>query len=270
MVDGIVELGWRAHGMRRLRELAVTKLRGGAFLEGSHAYEITSAGLEVYPRADVRFGRGTASRAPTDAVLGFGIEGLDAMLSGGVAQGSTTTILGPSGSGKTVLGIHFLQAGVDRRVPGLYFGLFEDDRTISALSDRSLIHVWRPSVERRLDKLAHELFAAVDRTGAQRLFLDGLEGLRDDGGDDRLPAFFGAVTQELRRRGVTTVISAETMPGVSAIIDNVLLVRQLEVGSKLVRQLSVTKTRDRAHDRASVEFDIGPSGITTRPRLGAG
>ena len=41
MVDGLIELRQRLHGVRNERRLVVHKIRGSGFLEGEHAYRIT-------------------------------------------------------------------------------------------------------------------------------------------------------------------------------------------------------------------------------------
>ena len=107
MVDGVMELGIRAVGSRRVRQLHVTKFRGSAYLEGQHSYEITESGLVVYPRLEPAL----AGSEPVDLEpdrASFGVEGLDDMIGGGLLRGSTTLIIGGTGSGKSMLGNHFL------------------------------------------------------------------------------------------------------------------------------------------------------------------
>jgi circadian clock protein KaiC len=283
MVDGILELEYGAIGSRRVRELTVTKLRGSGFSEGRHTYVIGSHGVRVYPRFEATFGRTALAREATGRAA-FGIPALDAMLSGGVAHGSSTLALGSSGAGKTLLGLHFLAAGADAGERGLHFGFYEDPAAVTHTADRlglrfgerlregALRLEWRPAAEASLDPLGHDLVAAVSESGAKRLFLDGVEALRTAPHPERLGGFFHALTQELRTRGVTTLITAEArqllvrevevpVSGISGVVENILVMRHVEIGSEVVRALTIIKTRDRAHEGRLVRFTIGPRGL---------
>src|SRR5713101_8350024 len=50
VADGIIELARNALGTRDERYLRVFKLRGSSYRQGFHAFDITAAGVEVYPR----------------------------------------------------------------------------------------------------------------------------------------------------------------------------------------------------------------------------
>jgi circadian clock protein KaiC len=77
----------------------------------------------------------------------------------------------------------------------------------------------------------------------------------------------------LRSLDVTTLFTSElpdlfsdriTIPidRVSGLVDNVLVVRYVELRSQLYRLFSVMKMRDSSYDSAIREFRIGPRGIT--------
>ncbi|WP_435068404.1 ATPase domain-containing protein [Haloplanus sp. C73] len=65
--------------------------------------------------------------APTER-LSTGIEGLDDILRGGYLPGRNYMLCGPPGSGKTMLGLHFLDAGLDAGETGLFIN-FEEHLT---------------------------------------------------------------------------------------------------------------------------------------------
>ena len=77
-----------------------------------HAFEITAAGLQVYPRlvspVEAASYKRDVSRTPS------GVPGLDSMLGGGFCAGSATLVAGPTGSGKTTMGIQFVLEGLRR------------------------------------------------------------------------------------------------------------------------------------------------------------
>ncbi|HEV7554968.1 MAG TPA: ATPase domain-containing protein, partial [Kofleriaceae bacterium] len=110
VVDGIIELARDINGTRDNRVLRVFKLRGSSYRVGSHAFDITAAGLEVYPRLVSPIEAASYKRDTTRAPSG--ITGLDMMLSGGVWTGSATLLAGPTGAGKTTASIQFMLEGL--------------------------------------------------------------------------------------------------------------------------------------------------------------
>ena len=85
MVDGLVLMRSRSVAMRRVRQLAVTKLRGTAFLEGDHVYDISPAGVQVYPRLEALL-RGAPHSSAESHLVTSGITGLDPLLGGGLER----------------------------------------------------------------------------------------------------------------------------------------------------------------------------------------
>jgi circadian clock protein KaiC len=99
-----------AHGVVRLEELTpnygaerrrvrVVKYRGRQFRGGYHDFTIKTGGLEIYPRLVASEHRTQFDRSP----LPSDVEGLDALLGGGVERGSSALILGPAGTGKSLV-----------------------------------------------------------------------------------------------------------------------------------------------------------------------
>jgi circadian clock protein KaiC len=282
MVDGVVQLAMRPLGMRMLRELCVRKFRGSAHFEGFHSYAITSNGIIAWPRMESLLSEVEPS-ALSDERAPFGIAELDEMIDGGVRRNSVTLLVGATGVGKTQLGLQFLADGVARGEPCLYFGLFEPPALIAKMAQgfgveapeakQLLTIVWQSETERLPDALAADLLRALDTTGARRVLVDGMVAFKTAAGDiERLPGFFAALTNELRRRGVTTMITEELREMVttalyvpvdnfSANCDNIVFLRQLEHDGEIVRYLSVAKTRSSAHDRSPRRFDVTAKGI---------
>lgn len=289
MVDGIVELATAQEGMRALRELRISKFRGSAYAEGAHAYAITDAGVEVYPRLEAQLTPAPLRPLRSDK-LGFGIPDFDRMLGGGVGGGSVTLLLGSSGAGKSILGMHFLAEGARRGENSLLFGFFEMPPLVLARGDRLGLELsrheregrfgirWHKPAERTLDALAYDLLTHVEKHKIQRLFIDGLVGFKNAPHPERLAGFFSVLMKQLAVMGVTVVITEETRelfirqlevptPGVSAIFDNIVLMRQAESHAELLRLVAVMKTRDTAHDRNLYRFEITETGIEIRDRF---
>lgn len=285
MVDGVVVLSMDALGVKVVRGLEVVKFRGGAQMAGKHSFDISEAGLSVYPRTEALYSGQTTRVPDLGERLAFGIRGLDEMLHGGLVRYSSTLIFGSPGSGKTLLGLHFLAEGARRGEPGLYFGFVETPPRLLNKADlvgldlREHMDAGRVRLESRVsvetlpDALVQELLDLVRRHGVRRLVLDGLEPFIQESTDrGRTPRFLTALTNTLRGMGVTTLATQQTntlfgpelnapLEGVEAIIDNILLSRFVELRSQLYRMLSVLKMRESDNDPALRLFSITSHGI---------
>lgn len=172
--DGILHLRTERHGLREVRRLSVSKLRGSAALLGWHAFTVGGDGVRIYPRLEARVQAvGLPTVQPGDRICAFGIAGLDAMLGGGVASGSVTLLAGAPGAGKTLFGLAFLACGAARGERGLYIAFRETvDRVrakaegvglpIGALEAGDMVEMrWIPPLELLVDELAERILSAV-------------------------------------------------------------------------------------------------------------
>jgi circadian clock protein KaiC len=171
-----------AHGVIRLEELApdygperrrlrVVKYRAQSFRGGYHDFVIRNDGASVFPRLV----SGEHRRAFKRNRLGTGVAGLDALLGGGIEQGSSTLLLGPAGSGKSVLTLQFVKAALER---GDKAAMFIFDEELGLLFDRAKplgydLQAWRESGKLSITQLdAAELspgeFAHRVRAGVER------------------------------------------------------------------------------------------------------
>lgn len=284
MVDGIIEMREQAHGQRAYRELQVRKLRGVGHLHGGHVFTISNSGIEVFPRIEALYEKPSQEDGFDGERTATGIEELDVMLGGGVRSGTTTLLLGPSGSGKTTFGLHYL-ASTPKDEKAVHFGFYETPARLLAkaaslglaLKQRvargEIELVWQPSTEQSVDALAHRLLDAVDRTKATRVFIDGIDGFqRATIHQERIHSIFSALANELRVRGVTTLYTFEVpkfigpgidspITGVSAIAENLIYLRFVELHSALYRLISILKVRDSQYDTSLREFHITHRGI---------
>jgi len=89
---------------------------------------------------------------------------------------------------------------------------------------------------------------------------------------NRISTFQEAVADAARARGATALFTVETdvlaapalvvpIPAVSATMDNGVLLRTVELNSRLRRLVSVLKARQSAIDPAIREFAVGANGI---------
>jgi circadian clock protein KaiC len=282
MVDGLVRLSDRIFGVRAQRELQVQKFRGSRYQRGLHSFEISDDGIRVYPRLESS--SATSGENSSSSRLSIGIPRLDAMIGGGLRTTSTTMILGPSGVGKTVVGYRFLACSTAEE-KGLLFSFYETPERVLAKSrgvgiDLAASYdggdvelVWQSPVESTLDAIGWRILESVDRVGAKRLFVDGFNALESASAHpERVPQFFAALNRELQSRGVTTVYAAELhqifspqiaapLRGLSPLIENMLLMRFVELRAQLRRTLSVIKLRDSEFDPAICEFSLTSHGL---------
>ncbi|MCO5170214.1 MAG: DUF2075 domain-containing protein [Planctomycetes bacterium] len=280
VVDGVIELHDRPRGARDVRELQVRKFRGSDHVRGRHVFRLSRQGLQLFPRLEGLLpepSRLDTACAPERLQSGCAV--LDDMLGGGLPCGSTTVVLGPPGSGKTTLGLQLLSRA-SAAEPALLFGFYERPPLVldksdalglglrARVADGSLDILWQPPTENILDELGHRLLEAVRRRGVRRLVVDGVAGFQDAAPDGRASPFFTALTNELRALAVTTLYTAETprlfdvveapIPGMSAVFENLLLLRVVEHAWRPRRSLTISKVRDSAFDPGARELTVEP------------
>jgi circadian clock protein KaiC len=283
LVDGLIELNRYSDGMRRAREIEVHKMRARNHLMGKHFFRISERGLLMFPRLEAQC---AMPPGPADLTtrLGFGLPRLDSLLGGGFAQGSTTTLIGPSGVGKTMLCLQFLAAGVARGERCVYLGFYEGPQRLigkaeavsirlsEAHQDGRLVVQWQPAIELAIDELAAKALDVVKKAGASRIVIDGVEGFRDSAlRTDRFGLFLNAMLHQLREACITTLLTEElplyAEPGyarsvrVSALTENLILLRYAETDTGLRRMISVVKQRESAHDTSLRELVITSQGL---------
>ena len=282
--DGIVLLDLVPAGERDRRTVRVVKLRGAEHLTGRHDLSIGEAGMVIHPRLEALAG---ADRPPTQSVerLRTGIAALDEMLDGGLLPATSTMVLGTPGVGKTLCGLHFIHEGLrsgeralvatfHEKAGLLYQTAANIGLDLAGPAEEGRFNVlWRAPLELSPDAWAWQLFAEVDRHQPQRLFLDGLSDIQHlILTPERVSMFIAALTNELRNRGVTTLMTVEIdgfagadlmvpVPAASATMDNGILLRHVEIASRVHRLISVLKARQSAASSEIREFVVGPHGI---------
>lgn len=253
-------------------------------MNGRHLMRITDAGLHCFPRSEAMYSERTPVPVAQHERLPFGIPTLDAMLRGGLVAGSVTTLLGPAGAGKTLLGLKFLDEGIKLGENALYFGFFESpDRLIAkagsvgmplarAVKDKKLRIIWQPPLELILDELLEKILVEIREHKINRVFIDGIDGFRQSAFYRvRLDRFFTAMSTVLRAERVTTIVTEETplfsadissaTLDLSAVVENIIVLRYVELGARVVRLISIIKTRESEHEASIRELQLTSNGI---------
>ncbi|MHB1134843.1 MAG: ATPase domain-containing protein [Chloroflexota bacterium] len=275
--DGIISLSTWSEGLRSSHQLEVLKLRGSDYSPGRHFFDITSAGIDVYPRVSVPLEQ---KAVPSDgARLTTGVLGLDEMLDGGIPARSSTVLEGGTGTGKTTLALAFLMEGARRGEPGLFFTMDESDEQlvemaasrgwdVNGLTQQGLLKiVYVSPLDMVGDTVLHRTGELIERLGAKRVVIDSLTALGlSIAAEGRAQQLAYALAKTFRAMGVTSIMTSETpqllgsaeltAQGLSAIADNILMLRYVEIESRLARALSVVKVRGSSHDQTLRELLI--------------
>jgi circadian clock protein KaiC len=276
--DGAISLDIQRRGGREMRVLQVMKLRGSGFRSGEHAYRISSAGIDVFPRlADQQ--DGTTYKLST-ARASTGVEALDKMLGDGYWEGSSTLICGPSGVGKTLMGLHFIFQGARTGQPGIHATFQETENQLARIArgfgwsiDEEGVHILsRSLVDMYIDQWVYELLDMIDKTGAKRIVIDSLVDLMVTAGDPlRFREWMYSLVQRCARRGISLMMIVEVPElfqlhrisegGISHLSDNVVLLQYVQDGSRLVRAVTVLKTRAARHEPIAHRYEISEQGL---------
>jgi circadian clock protein KaiC len=283
MVDGIVALHHQKISIRAVRQIEVRKFRGSSHLQGDHLFKITDEGVRVFPRAEslpVKLQQVSIESRR----LSFNVPKLDDMLGGGLISNSITTIIGPTGTGKTILGLQFLRAGVEAKEKCLFFGFYETPSdllekarklgfSLDAWVEKGMLTIHRVSaLEEELDEIGETLIEIIQRNGAKRVVIDALDGFRNSTSYvSRVNLFLVALVVKLKSLGVTLIIIEETslylnhterkVTELSAMNENLLYLRHVELESKMTRVVSILKIRSAVYDPSVRELKISAKGI---------
>lgn len=262
------------------RRLIIEKMRGLAVHGGYHNFKIRTGGLQVFPRLVV----GEGSAADPLPPLPSGIEALDAMIGGGLEQGTAVLVQGATGTGKTTLSTLYVHAAAKRGEHAAIF-LFEERLDTFFKRSAGLSMDLKPFVEQKLVAV-HQVNAgdlspgefsdlvrrAVEEEGARVVMIDSVSG------------YFHSVPQEqllitqihellsfLTGRGVLTLliagehgIAGHGVTGpleVSYLCDTLLLLRHFDAAGEIRKTIAVIKKRHGAHEHTIRELRIDPSGL---------
>jgi len=202
------------------------------------------------------------------------------MLAEGYAPGSSTLVAGPSGAGKTLMGLHFIFSGAANGQPGVIASLQENpiqlERVVRgfgwSLDNERVAVMYRSPNDVYIDEWVYQLLELIETTGAKRVMIDSLSDLQYATPDPiRFREFIYSLTQRLSRAGISPIMTSEVPDlfhvgrlaeyGISHLSDNVILLQYLRAESRLLRIVTVLKSRASAHDPAIREFEITPQGI---------
>ena len=285
-----------AHGVIALEQLApeyggerrrlnVRKVRGSKYRGGNHDFVIEKGGLVVFPRlvAAEHHRHFSYENVPC------GVAGIDKMLCGGLARGTSTLFAGPPGTGKSTLALKFALAAAMRgekvamftfdeslgiltaRAAGLNFGLDQ------LIADGTVAVTQIDPSELSPGELAARVQKAVEHDNVRVVFLDSLNGYLQSMGDERyLSLQLHELLTYLNQQGIVTmmVVTPHGLLGhmqapidVTYLADTVITFRFFEALGAVHKAIAVIKKRTGDHERTIRELHIEPGGIGVGPPL---
>ncbi|MGZ3356733.1 MAG: ATPase domain-containing protein [Isosphaeraceae bacterium] len=274
-----------------LRSLEIMKSRGQDYEAGKHTLRITAGkGLEVFRRVQLRT-RGVPVQPTSDKRSPIGCAPLDALIGGGIYDGSTTMVVGISGAGKTVLGVQLLLEGALKQGKrGMLVSLDEHPaqilRNAATLGmnlkeqiDTGMIQfLYDSPQELEIDVHFDRIIRIIEEHNIERLLIDGMTSYSTALGDQVLYRdFIHSLVAYTKNKLMTAFFNYENpelfgvstyMPdfAISSIVDNLILMNFVELGTSLRRAITVAKARGSEHEFVTREYTIGPGGISLLPR----
>ena len=287
VADGIIWLSQSTDRNSSVRKLQVVKSRGQAPMPGLHTFRISQEGIQVFPRMSMAE-RG-AEPPEARGRITTGVEGLDALIGGGIPAGDALLVSGPSGTGKSVLARQFITAGARSGEPGVIAVFEEHPREylrrandlgmeLEELERQGTVKViyLRP-LDLSPDEALSAIRESVAQLGARRVVIDSLSGFelalaptfRQDFRES-LYRLVGALTET----GITVLLTMEIVQRsedlrfspyvISFLADNIILLRYVEIAGQLRKNLSVIKMRNSDHSKDFWLYEITTQGLIVR------
>ncbi len=267
------------------RHLRIVKMRGVKFRGGEHDFALETGGVRVFPRL-------VASDHHADfkaEVTHTGVAELDALLGGGLVRGSNTLFTGPSGVGKTTIALACVLAALRRGESAVYY-LF-DEGLVTLLprcdalgldirpylaSGQLRIHALDPA-EVSAGQFATMVREAVENDGTRMVVIDSLNAyLQAMPGSKFLLLQMHELLTYLNQLGVVTILvlgqhglvgEVRSDVDLSYLSDAILLFRFFESSGRLLKAVSVVKSRVTAHELSIREFALDADGVSIGPPL---
>jgi circadian clock protein KaiC len=267
------------------RRMRVLKMRGIKFRGGEHDFVLDTGGLSVFPRLVA-----AEHRLITDyRIVSSGVPMLDQMMGGGLPCGSNTLFSGPSGVGKTTTAVACVLAALRRGQRAVYY-LFDEGLSTLVARARALgldIEPFLQSGQLRIVPLdpaevsagefAHMVRHAVEDDSAEVVVIDSLNAyLQAMPGSKYLMLQMHELLTYLSHRNIVTILilAQHGLLGemridvdMSYLADAILMFRFFEARGRLLKAVSMVKSRTNRHEQTIREFRMGPQGLQVGQEL---
>jgi circadian clock protein KaiC len=280
IAHGVITLEQAAqdYGSER-RRLRVVKMRGVKYRGGFHDFVIETGGVVVFPRLIAA----EHHRAFTGELVSTGLDRLDRMLGGGLTPGTNTLLSGPSGVGKTSTALRCGLSAIERGERAAYYLFDEGIPTMLARAhsmgmdlqphiDEGRLQVYQiDPAELSPGEFASWVRRAVERDRVTFLVIDSLNAfMQAMPGEKYMLLQMHELLSYLNQQGVITMLvlgqhgiigEVRSDVDLSYLSDTILLFRYFEAHGKMLKAISVAKSRTTQHEASIREFRMGPGGI---------
>ena len=219
-------------------------------------------------------------------VLTTGVLGLDAVLGGGVANGSLVMLVGAPGVGKTVTASQMVFQAAQQGIASLIITAYSESHTklLSHLQgfsffDENLVgHAitivsFQSLMDQAKETFVSNIAATIRKSQAQLVFIDGFQGLVHDGSDAVLRTLLYTLSTQIAFTSTTILVT------LAGDFDNRALYPQFTVADIIInltfqrsmrrhtRYLEVVKQRSAAPLPGQHLMTIDNQGVTIFPQL---
>ncbi len=267
------------------RYIALTSSVNGSVSKGWIPYELTNSGLLI---SDFVVEEKLSELTIRNKRVKTGIRGLDVMLKGGFKGNTVTLLAGSPGTGKTTLGVQYIYNGVDKyNEPGIIITFEQTPEELIADAKNfgwdlekyvnegkiEIIYTTPIALQRENERIENRFLELVNKIHAKRLLLDSISHfqlLATTNVDIRQEIF--KFIQQIKRFGLTSIMTYEVNEimgaplkisgyGVEFIVDTVIYMRLVEIGSEIRKAMAILKMRGSDFDRRVREYVIDDKGI---------
>lgn len=278
LVDGIIVLTDKKINNRRERLVEITKMRGLCYDRGEHVFKITNDGIEVFPRLSIE----KSDARPSGERIHSGIATLDTMLGGGIIRPSATLVAGSSGVGKSIMGLHFINEGLESGEPAIIVSRFETADNIACAQkfgwdfekfrNDGLLRFIHVHPEMMADEAAIRIKAAVADIGVKRIMFDSVtEYIHTISDTSDIKRHMHSLVSNLKNCNIVSVFISdaptigenthEVDSSIAFMMDNIIMLRYVSVRSDTKRSITVLKEHGSDHEKGMREFIITDDGI---------
>jgi circadian clock protein KaiC len=257
------------------RRLRVVKYRGTEFRGGYHDYLIRKGGLVVFPRLIAAEHR----HSTNGEKMPSGVKELDALLGGGVEEGTSTLVVGGAGTGKSTIAAQFCCAAAGRGQRSVIFMFDESPNTLysrckglninieQCVRDGMITIIQVDQAELSPGELASLIREHVEDHAAKIVVIDSLNGYLNAMPEERfLTIQLHELLMYLSQKSVASLLigahhgvigsQMHTPVDASYLADAVILLRYFEAQGAVRQAISVVKKRGGKHERTIREFGM--------------
>lgn len=269
VADGIIQLEQVEDNASPII-LRVLKMRCTAINREHHICTIGKNGMKLYPKQRLRL----TYRAVEERITS-GIPGFDERIGNGLIRGTTTAIIGAAGTAKSTFSFQFISEGIRKDEPGIYCTLEQPADEIrvmgkgygynmAELEKKGLSIFVKNAEDENPDEFIANLADEIKRTKAKRLVIDSLSSFKHKYNNElhTITKRILSLIQEYQITTVLTILTTQksgfeiTEEDLFSLLQNIIVLRFVEVQGRMKRVLLVLKTRGSQHDNSILEFNI--------------